>query len=291
MIKRTFLLGEEWLYYKIYCGVRTADRVLVELIMPLIEKLLDDHYISAWFFIRYGDPDPHLRLRFRVSNIHNLGIIIEEFNKVALPYLDHGSIWKIQTDTYNRELERYGSTTMVLSEELFFYESSFILKALHLVKDEGLYFMLVVKAVDDFVSLFEFGAEEKLKFYQKWATAYKNEFKIDKTTKLSLDKKYRNSSKHFALVMSNKLTTLLKEEIVKALNERNDQIRPLTEKLLKYNTSNTLEVTLNDLLSSYIHMFVNRVFRDRQRFYEMVVYDFLVRYQSSKLKREENLAK
>ena len=148
--------------------------------------------------------------------------------------------------------------------------------------------MFVVKAIEDIVALFEFDEVKKLKFYQTHVSAYKNEFNIDKTTKLSLDKKYRSSSKQFKLVMSNQLTTLFNKEIVNTLQNRNDQIRPLAEKLLNYKTDNTLDVALNDLLGSYIHMFVNRAFRDRQRFYEMVVYDFLVRYQNSKLIREKN---
>ena len=45
-MKRTFILGDEWLYYKLYCGKRTADTVFVDCIKPLTEKLLNDNLID-----------------------------------------------------------------------------------------------------------------------------------------------------------------------------------------------------------------------------------------------------
>ena len=41
VMKRKFILGEEWLYYKIYCGKRTADVILTQVIKPLAENLTD----------------------------------------------------------------------------------------------------------------------------------------------------------------------------------------------------------------------------------------------------------
>lgn len=286
MIKRTFLLGEEWLYYKVYCGVRTADNILVELVAPLCQKLFENGLINSWFYIRYGDPDPHLRLRFKLTNTDNLVAVILEFNRLALPYMNDLLIWNIQTDTYVRELERYGSNTMELSEDLFFYESIFLLQTLSHIKNDELYFFFVLKAVDDFVSLFKMNESEKLKFYRSNATAYKNEFNVRKTTKMSLDKKYRASRELFFSIMSNKVSESIDKDLVSVLLHRNESIKPLANSLLKTYKSNTLEIELIDILTSYIHMFVNRAFRDRQRFYEMVVYDFLVRYQNSKLKRK-----
>ena len=74
-VKRKFIFGSEWLYYKIYLGKKTADLLLVHL-KPLIEKLLYQQKISHWFFIKYEDPDNHLRLRFHIpdsSNLQNVG--------------------------------------------------------------------------------------------------------------------------------------------------------------------------------------------------------------------------
>ena len=80
-LKRTFIIGEEWLYYKIYCGNRTSDTILIDVIKPLTESLLKEKIIDKWFFIRYSDPENHLRVRFHCSNISKLGLIIEKLKE------------------------------------------------------------------------------------------------------------------------------------------------------------------------------------------------------------------
>lgn len=291
MVKRRFLLGEDWLYYKIYCGVRTADTILEELIAPLSQKLLEEQLISSWFFIRYGDPDPHLRLRFKILNKRDLGIIIDEFNTLATPYLDENLIWNVQTDTYSRELERYGSNTMKIAEDIFFYDSEFVLDTLSRIKDEELYFFYTLKSIDMFVDQFSFSPIEKLEFYKSNAQAYKTEFQVGKPIKLGLDKKYRTSNTLFHAIMNEVTLNDSHKPMLDAVRRKKEQMAPFIKALLKHETQNTLEVNLNELLVSYVHMTVNRTFRDQQRFYEMVGYDFLLRYQNSKLKRRKKILK
>lgn len=291
MIKRRFLLGDEWLYYKIYCGVRTADFILEELVAQLTQKLLKKKLISSWFFIRYGDPDPHLRLRFKVLDTDHLGAIITEINILASPYLEENLIWNLHTDSYVRELERYGSNTMQIAEEFFFYDSQFVLQMLANVNDEELYFLYALKSIDMFVHQFGLDEKQKLAFYKTKALAYKTEFGIGKTTKLSLDKKYRNSKVKFDTIMNLDQLNANQLGVIDILNKRINLITPGIKHILAHQKSNTLALNLNDLLSSFIHMHVNRIFRNQQRFYEMLGYDFLSRYQSSNLNRPNKTVK
>ncbi len=60
---RTFLPGSEWLYAKLYTGAATADRLLSDVVGPLVREALDSGAADRWFFIRYSDPGRHLRLR------------------------------------------------------------------------------------------------------------------------------------------------------------------------------------------------------------------------------------
>ena len=46
-----------------------------------------------------------------------------------------------------------------------------------------------------------------------------------------------------------------------------------------------LEVSLDNVVASFIHMSVNRCFRSKQRLYEMMLYDFLYRKNKSKFVR------
>jgi len=45
-MKRTFIPGDEWLYYKLYCGKKTADYILIDVIKPITEKLLSEGLIN-----------------------------------------------------------------------------------------------------------------------------------------------------------------------------------------------------------------------------------------------------
>src|SRR5690606_10165396 len=63
-IKRTFQPGSEWAYIKIYSGVMECERLLRDQIPRLITDIKKAGIMEKWFFIRYHDPDPHIRLRF-----------------------------------------------------------------------------------------------------------------------------------------------------------------------------------------------------------------------------------
>ena len=64
LIARTFPPGSEWLYAKLYIGTATADRVLCEELAPLAADAVASGAARRWFFIRYADPNWHLRVRF-----------------------------------------------------------------------------------------------------------------------------------------------------------------------------------------------------------------------------------
>ena len=70
---------------------------------------------------------------------------------------------------------------------------------------------------------------------------------------------------------------------VDLLTELNKRIDPARNKALKMVGDEILrlsnkEVPFDYILSSYIHMSINRLFRSKQRKNEMVIYDFLNKY-------------
>ena len=72
MIQRKFIPGSQWLYFKIYTGVKTADEVLAHTIRPFLRELYAERWIDGSFFIRYNDPDFHIRLRLHIDQFENL---------------------------------------------------------------------------------------------------------------------------------------------------------------------------------------------------------------------------
>src|SRR5690606_18830280 len=103
-MQRDFFLGDKWMYYKVYAGVKTADYILLEKLTPVIEELEHKKQIKKWFFIRYQDPEQHIRLRFLVDKKDKLVTIIKALYPVFKELMDENLVWKIQTDTYRREI-------------------------------------------------------------------------------------------------------------------------------------------------------------------------------------------
>ena len=79
-MKRSFMPGDEWLYFKIYTGTKTADAILTNIIKPITEKLIKNNIIDQWFFIRYNDPKNHLRIRFHFNKQNSILQIFSELN-------------------------------------------------------------------------------------------------------------------------------------------------------------------------------------------------------------------
>ena len=193
-IQRSFIPGDSWLYYKIYAGSKSADLILAEVIKPLGDFLIKNNFINKWFFLRYGDPNFHIRLRFQVKEEKSIQFIISYFVSQLKPYLEKDIIWKVQLDTYNRELERYGIQTMELSEDLFFYDSKLIVNFLNLIEgDEGdeIRWLFSLKSTLLQLKIFLKSDEQILHFLENVKNGFANEFSADKHFKKQLSTKYR----------------------------------------------------------------------------------------------------
>ncbi len=289
-MQRKFIIGDEWLYYKIYCGPKTADEILTNIINPLQKELKENQIIDKWFFIRYSDPKPHIRLRFHYNKPESVSIIINAINQQIEPLVKKDIINKVQIDTYNRELERYGTNTMELTESLFAFDSEMIVDFLDLIEgDEGevIRWLFGIRAVDSLLSCFLYNEEKKLKIMEGLKEGFGREFGMNKMLKLQLDKKFRNERKLINDFFQNKYGDEDISELINLLKVKSKNIVPIVNNILELKKENKLERPLNDFMGSFIHMLLNRLFKTQQRVHEMVIYDFLYRYYKSELAKKK----
>lgn len=279
-MKRDFCIGSEWLYYKIYIGVKTADLVLLEKLYPVILALQEEEVIHKWFFIRYKDDGDHIRIRFYCKTPENVSILISKIYPVLNKLLEDNIVWKVQTDTYQREIERYGENTIVDSETLFWYDSEMILHYLSIkssfAKNE-LQLLFSFCAIDSFLNSFSLTNAEKLALMDKLQLSFKNEFDVDKMLKKELDKQYRELSQDIDDFLTGKAQNEF-PEIFKIIQDKKSEVLAVVIAVLE-----KLQVPLLDFLSSHIHMMVNRQFTSRQRKYELIIYDHLHRYYKTRM--------
>jgi len=289
-VQRVFSLGDHWLYVKMYCGVKTADSILTQVIHPLVERLLGENSISKFFFIRYADPENHLRLRFLSINPITWNIMVA-LNEALEPYISSNLVWKVQVDTYVRELERYGRSNMENSETLFFHDSMACIGVLSMLEgDQGdeLRWKFALKGVDDLLDIFGLNTSEKMNFISTVANQFLKEFNSDNSEfKAQLSSKYRHLKPGMTLIFSDIDESFDFYPAWEIFHDRIVKIKACADHISNLLSSNDLEIFTLDLLSSYIHMFLNRFLRSKHRLQEMIIYDLLRQHYKSVAAREK----
>jgi thiopeptide-type bacteriocin biosynthesis protein len=105
---RTRPPGSEWLYAKLYTGGNTAEQLIGNGLRQFAAEALAGGLARDWFFIRYRDPQPHLRVRFRGEPATLSGELAPRLYAWAAELIEQGVCRSLALDTYERELERYG---------------------------------------------------------------------------------------------------------------------------------------------------------------------------------------
>lgn len=117
--------GSDWTFLKLYCE-RDGLTALITEAFPELCSMARAHGLPAPFFMRYGDPAPHLRVRLwdprwdpqRDSPGTGAGL------RWAARLLADGLITDVAHATYHRELERYGGPALAGAAEEFFRADS-----------------------------------------------------------------------------------------------------------------------------------------------------------------------
>ncbi|MFB6456643.1 lantibiotic dehydratase [Chitinophaga sp. Hz27] len=277
MVQRAFVTGSEWLYVKLYCGTRTAEDMLKEIVLPLVTELQEEAIIDKWFFIRYTDPDHHLRMRFHHAGRKGFwAVVLERLYEKVNESGNAALISRIQTDTYTRELERYGNTTMEFSETVFHIDSDFVLGVIDLLDEEAgedYRWLMGVAGTDQLLDIFGFSLKEKAHYMQQLQQGFFKEFKGDKDLMQLLNDKFRKERGVIVPVLSGALP----EEVQPLFMQRSSRLQEAI--------ASSGNIDKYQLLSSYIHMFLNRILLAGQRRHELVIYHFLDRHYQSALAR------
>ena len=182
MIQRKFIPGSQWLYFKIYTGVKTADEGLAHTIRPFLRELYAERWIDGSFFIRYNDPDFHIRLRLHIDRFENYAPIFRRFEALFQPLVENGAVIRVLCDTYVREIERYGANTMEPVERLFGIDSGAILELLEKIEElptdtrETTRWQLALALLDDTMTAFGKTPDEKKTLFSRMAENFKKEF-------------------------------------------------------------------------------------------------------------------
>lgn len=113
---RVVLPGEEWTYAKLYGPPNLREQAL---------RALHTAFAGQdWFFVRYLDPVPHLRVRVRD------GVAVPAVLAALRACVTNGLIRWFRLEGYERELERYGGAAgLAVAEQIFVADTRTLLSA------------------------------------------------------------------------------------------------------------------------------------------------------------------
>ncbi|GAB3270809.1 hypothetical protein GCM10027347_41730 [Larkinella harenae] len=279
LVTRKFFAGSEWLYYKIYTGIKTADWLLTEVMRPLTERFKTSGWIDQFFFIRLSDPDHHFRFRFHLTDVAFLGNLVCEFHDALAPYLANRSVTSVETATYNRELERYGRHSILTAEAFFHVDSQTVLDFLSQIEGaegEECRWQFGMKMMHELLDAFELDWPERLAFTEQQTAMFGREFGYNATRKKQLDSRYKEIESSIAALFNE---TSNDQRFFYALShQRTRQSEPMISYFRSLHQQGALEMPLESLLDSLIHMTINRLFCHRQRQVEYALYYHLHKY-------------
>jgi thiopeptide-type bacteriocin biosynthesis protein len=287
-LQRRFTPGSEWLYAKLYTGPAVADRLLVELIQPVVDAALQSGAVTSWFFIRYSDPEPHLRLRLKGDPGRLAGEVLPLLAVSFAPFVEDGQISRWQLETYVREVERYGGDQgIALAEDLFGVDSACVLAILPSVPgDEGLAWRwkLALCGVDLLLEALGFDLPHKCDWVRERRDAFAAEFRVDSRVKRQLGDKYRTERQGIDELLRLAHSPDGEEyPALRALRQRTRALAPIAHQLRALEQAGRLSVSLPALAASYAHMHVNRSLRSAHRFQELALYELLDRTYRAQL--------
>ncbi len=231
-----------------------------------------------------------MRIRFHFNNTESVLVIIKEMNRLIKPYVDQLVVDSVLTDTYTRELERYGSNSIEITEDLFFFDSQMIIDFIDIFKEnegDDIRWLFALRAIDALLEGFGFADSKKLELLHFLKEEFGKEYSMNKSLKLQLDKKYRSNMEKIVGIFYNTQNTLEVCHIIDLLKVRSDNTKELVQELKLRDKVGILEHSLFDLLPSYIHMMINRLFKTRQRQHELVIYNFLFKYYTSEIAKNK----
>ena len=210
----------------------------------------------------------------------------------AAPLLDDGRLWRLQLDTYEREVERYGGAAGIeLAERLFHADSEAVVALLDLLEgDEGAdaRWRLALCGIDRLLGDLRLdagdgGAAAKLAVLTRLRRSFWREHKGDKALRVRLDRKLRGERRALeALLFGDRAggpaaggAAAAYAPALAVLDRRSAALAPIAAELAAREAAGRLSVPRAALAASLVHMHANRLLRSAARAHEMVLYDFL----------------
>lgn len=235
----------DWACFKLYAAPGVIDQVLMTRLPKLVRMLKRSHGLLRWFYVRYHDSGPHLRLRFLLKET-TAGAVGEALRNVLKTEIADHRVYRIVPDRYFPETGRYRN--MELAEEIFFRDSEHTLELVRLLPNPGRMGAAVQK-IEAYLRAAGMNAHEQKRFCEKHRNTLLQEQPNPKQALKSMNLFFREQSLAEPPLR-------FPRKLYQAVKKRKPE---------------------EEVLASLIHMSLNRLFIRDQRALEMLAYHLLFR--------------
>ncbi len=255
MVDRVRPPGSEWLYVKLYGPASAEDELIAGPLREFCDFTHAAGLAEEWFFLRYADPESHLRLRFRGDPEDLLRRLLPEVSSWARELMADGLCQRFTFDTYERELERYGGPAgTAAGESLFAADSRAVTQLLPLAVrrmptiDRT---ALAVLSIDDLLAGLGLDEPERLRWYER-----------HETSRHDAGAEYRSRQAALRPLLGDPRRLAAEPggaQLQRVLGERRAALAPVAKRLALLAEHGELGQDLDVLCRSYVHLHCNRL--------------------------------
>jgi thiopeptide-type bacteriocin biosynthesis protein len=251
--------GSAWLFVKLYCPSHCEDVLIADALSGFCRNVRAAELADSWFFIRYADPDSHVRLRFHGDRDRLAGQLFPQICGWAQELMAQGTCARFVFDTYDQEIERFGGAEgMNASEDLFHADSRAAAALVGVLQarewtDEASRTALLAASIDDLLEALGFDESSRLGWYGEQGRAAARE----------AGSEYRALKSSLRAAVGDRDRWLCDRPhgsvIGEALAERRRNLMDVSRRLRALSNERRLGQPIAALAVSYVHLHLNRL--------------------------------
>lgn len=292
--RAVFPPGSEWAYFKLYQGPSTADAVLRQVVAPLVRHAVAEGMIDSWFFLRFRDPERHLRLRFHGEPKILQRRLVPMLERNLSPWMEDGRVWRVQMDTYQREMFRYGGPDGIeLLETVFHADSQAVLDIVGMLAGDAgadLRWRICLYGLDRLFDDLDLDLEGKLQVTSEMRENFAREFEATLELKRKIGDRHRQERRNLESLLESDSDDTPLTPALKVFDRRSLALSEIVPRLAARERDGRLTQSIERMAPSLAHMHVNRMIQSYPRAHELVLYEFLYRTytaQAARLRAEK----
>ncbi|MCH9682331.1 MAG: lantibiotic dehydratase [Deltaproteobacteria bacterium] len=291
-IRRVLVPGSECLYTKLYASPRSCDRALLHL-APLLAGLRHEGLVDRWFFLRMSDTTGwHLRLRMFGPAADLSAKALPRLGRAVETLMQERVVWKMQVDSYQREVEHWGGAEgMELAERFLCSDSEAVLAILGRYQEDpaGLAearWQLALRGVDAIWAGLGLDMPARHELADRCREGFAQQLRVHAGMEKRLSLRYRGVRsvvEHIMQLQPQSAHPLAPG--VAIVQHRTEALEPVFQGFIRLDEAGRLNRPLAAMADRFSHLHVNRILRSMLREQEFMLMDFASRYYRSTIAR------